>query len=139
MSRQNKTRREKSVGVEDIISKILEIKELELADFALKCEIAPDTLRQAIRRDKLSRDIVTKIHGKYGVRKKYLTDGQEPIFEENHTPVQKTSDLDRKMTEVKDKEIEILREQVDFYREKAESLKDTVKELRETIRQLRSS
>lgn len=62
------------------IDKILEIKGIELTDFAMKCGIIPNSLKVAIKRNALSSDIVTKIHDTYGVRKEFLKTGSMPVF-----------------------------------------------------------
>lgn len=94
MSRQVKINREKNLDPNPLLDKILSIREIELGDFALKCTIAPDTLRAALRRKKLSKDIITKIHDNFYVRKKYWADGKEPIFIEKPTPAIKTEQAD---------------------------------------------
>jgi hypothetical protein len=73
------------MNLSDIIGKILKDKDLELKDFALECGIPPDTLKKAIKRGKLSADIVRKIQDKYGVRKEYLKTGKGDTYVENGT------------------------------------------------------
>lgn len=77
---------------EQKIDKILKAKGLELTQFALECQIIPNTLKVAIKRNALSHEIVTKISDRFGVRKEFLRSGNEPIFDEKHTSVQKGSD-----------------------------------------------
>jgi plasmid maintenance system antidote protein VapI len=70
------------------VDKILEITELELNDFAMKCGIIPNSLKAAIKRDAITDDIITKIHDRFGVRKGFFKDGKEPIIDINHASVQ---------------------------------------------------
>lgn len=78
------------------IDKILEVTELEINDFAIKCGIIPNSLKAAIKRDALTDAIVTKIHNKIGVRKGFFKDGKEPVIEKNLTLVQEGSDNTQK-------------------------------------------
>jgi hypothetical protein len=69
-------------------SKVLIITKKKQVDFALEAKINPGTLSKALERSSLSDDIVDKIYDRFGVRKQYWEDGNEPILDENHTPVQ---------------------------------------------------
>jgi hypothetical protein len=72
------------------LNKILEISELDLTDLndlATKSGILPNTLSQAIRRGKLGKGNVTKIHDKLGVNPEYLREGKLPIIVKKvHSP-----------------------------------------------------
>lgn len=72
----------------DKFDKILGITQLDLNDFAMECRIIPNTLKAAIKRDAITSDIITKIHDRFGVRKGFFDDGEDPVLEEKHTPVQ---------------------------------------------------
>lgn len=74
----------------EIISKVLSIKSLKLKDqndLAIKCGILPNTLTVAINRDKLSSDVVQKIHDKLHVSKEFLREGKGPIMDDDPTAV----------------------------------------------------
>jgi hypothetical protein len=77
---------QKNMTVRDIIDKLLKVTELDINDLAIKCGIIPNTLTVAIRRGALGKEIVTKLHDNLGVKREFLINGIEPIFEENTTP-----------------------------------------------------
>jgi hypothetical protein len=85
----------------DIINKILEDKGLDFNKFAMACDIIPNTLQVAINRGVLTDDLVTKIHDKFNVRKKYLESGEGKIFEKKSTSVRKDDILDTPGEELK--------------------------------------
>lgn len=72
----------------EIINKILKIKELKLIDendLAMKCQIIPNTLKVAIGRNKLSPEIVKKLHDNLGIHQEFLKTGEGPVMDENWT------------------------------------------------------
>lgn len=101
--------------VEEKINKVLEITELEINDFALKCEISPDTLKKAIKRNSLSPDIVQTIHDKFGIRKEFLKDGKGTVLKENSTPASKLTGSKEIQRSAKETFFEDLIERNDSY------------------------
>lgn len=94
MSGQVKTNREKIIDPNPLLAKILEIKSLDVNDFAIQCGLIPDSFKKALKRKRLGKKIVDKIRDKMLVRPGYWKDGREPFFLEKPTLDIKTEQAD---------------------------------------------
>lgn len=82
----------KKLTAREIIDNILTVKGLDQNELAMQSGIIPNTLVKAISRNRLTDEIVMKIHDSFGVRKEFLKTGEGEIFDENPTPAINLSD-----------------------------------------------